>query len=114
MIDALIGDKAIVNALKAGGGDAITLKKRGFIQRRVSGDADAPLVNILAAFMDKVNVLTAPVTRAVHRTKKGDAPIAIEAMPDKEEKIVARRLAEHERNMRANLEGIRQLAETEQ
>lgn len=36
---------------------------------------------------------------------------AIEAMPDKEEKIVARRLAEHERNMRANLEGIKQLAE---
>ena len=36
---------------------------------------------------------------------------AIEAMPEKEEKIVARRLAEHERNMLANLEGIKQLAE---
>lgn len=36
---------------------------------------------------------------------------AIEAMPDKEERIVARRLSEHERNMRANLEGIKQLAE---
>jgi hypothetical protein len=39
--------------------------------------------------------------------------MAIDAMPDKEEKIVARRLAEHERNMQANLEGIKQLAEAE-
>jgi uncharacterized protein YndB with AHSA1/START domain len=37
--------------------------------------------------------------------------LAIDAMPDKEEKIVARRLAEHERNMQANLAGIKQLAE---
>jgi hypothetical protein len=36
---------------------------------------------------------------------------AIDAMPDKEERIVARRLEEHERNMRATLEGIKQLAE---
>ena len=36
---------------------------------------------------------------------------AIEAMPDKEERIVARRLAEFERNMRATVEGIKQLAE---
>ena len=47
--------------------------------------------------------------------RMGPAPsglsVAIEAMPDKEEKIVARRLAEHERNMQANLEGIKQLAE---
>lgn len=39
--------------------------------------------------------------------------IAIEAMPDKEEKIIARRLAEHERNMQATLEGIKHLAETQ-
>ena len=38
---------------------------------------------------------------------------AIDAMPDKEEKIVARRLAEHERNMRATLEGVKRLAEGE-
>ena len=37
---------------------------------------------------------------------------AIEAMPDKEERIIARRLAEHEANMRATLAGIKQLAET--
>jgi hypothetical protein len=50
--------------------------------------------------------------------RMGPAPsglsIAIEAMPDKEEKIIARRLAEHERNMRANLEGIKLLAEGQQ
>jgi hypothetical protein len=33
-------------------------------------------------------------------------------MPDKEERIVARRLEEFERNMRATLEGIREIAET--
>jgi len=36
---------------------------------------------------------------------------AITAMPDKEERIVARRLEEHERNMRATLAGIKALAE---
>jgi hypothetical protein len=36
---------------------------------------------------------------------------AIEAMPDKEERIVARRLAEHEANMRRCLAGIKELAE---
>jgi uncharacterized protein YndB with AHSA1/START domain len=55
-------------------------------------------------------------TRLCQGMRMGPAPsglsIAIEAMPDKEEKIIARRLAEHESNMRANLEGIKQLAET--
>ncbi|MBV9951426.1 MAG: SRPBCC family protein [Acidimicrobiia bacterium] len=37
--------------------------------------------------------------------------IAIEAMPDKEERIIERRLAEHADNMRATLEGIKALAE---
>ena len=36
---------------------------------------------------------------------------AIVAMPDKEERIVARRLAEHEANMRRCVEGIKALAE---
>ena len=36
---------------------------------------------------------------------------AIDAMPEKEERIIARRLEEHERNMRATLEGIKALAE---
>jgi Polyketide cyclase / dehydrase and lipid transport len=36
---------------------------------------------------------------------------AITAMPDKEERIVARRLAEHEANMRRCVEGIKALAE---
>jgi hypothetical protein len=36
---------------------------------------------------------------------------AIEAMPDKEERIVARRLEEHRTNMQANVDGIKALAE---
>jgi uncharacterized protein YndB with AHSA1/START domain len=36
---------------------------------------------------------------------------AIEAMPDKEERIVARRLDEHRANMTANLHGIKELVE---
>jgi uncharacterized protein YndB with AHSA1/START domain len=36
---------------------------------------------------------------------------AIEAMPDKEERIIARRLSEHEANIVATLEGIKQIAE---
>jgi hypothetical protein len=47
--------------------------------------------------------------------RMGPAPsglsIAITAMPDKEERIVARRLEEFERSMRATLDGIKQLAE---
>lgn len=38
---------------------------------------------------------------------------AITAMPDKEERIVARRLEEWERNIRANLDGIKALLEGE-
>ena len=51
-------------------------------------------------------------------TRMGPAPsgltIAITAMPDKEERIIARRLAEYEANMRATVEGIKRLAEAEQ
>jgi hypothetical protein len=47
--------------------------------------------------------------------RMGPAPsglnVAITAMPDKEEQIVARRLEEFEANMRATLEGIKRLAE---
>lgn len=50
-------------------------------------------------------------------TRMGPAPsglmVAITRMPDKEERIIARRLQEFETNMRANLEGIKQLAGTE-
>lgn len=50
-----------------------------------------------------------------HGGRMGPAPsgltIAITAMPDKEERIVARRLEEFEANMRATVEGIKQLAE---
>lgn len=37
---------------------------------------------------------------------------AIEAMPDKEERIIARRLGEHQKNMQANVDGVKQLAES--
>ncbi len=36
---------------------------------------------------------------------------AIDAMPEKEERIVARRMEEHAANMAANLEGVKQLIE---
>jgi hypothetical protein len=49
--------------------------------------------------------------------RMGPAPsglsIAIAAMPEREERIIARRLEEYETNMRATLEGIKQLAEAE-
>lgn len=38
--------------------------------------------------------------------------VAIEAMPDKEERIVARRLDEWQRNMTATVEGVKALAES--
>lgn len=48
-------------------------------------------------------------------TQLGPAPsgltAAISAMPDKEDRIVARRLEEHRANMQATIEGIRVLAE---
>jgi hypothetical protein len=40
--------------------------------------------------------------------------IAITAMPEKEERIIARRLAEYETNMRATVDGIKGLAEAAQ
>ena len=55
------------------------------------------------------------VCASVNERGLGPAPsglsIAITAMPDKEERIVARRLEEFEANMRATLEGIKNLAE---
>lgn len=48
-------------------------------------------------------------------TRMGPAPsgltIAITAMPEKEERIITRRLEEYQANMRATVEGIKQLAE---
>ncbi|MDX6232357.1 MAG: hypothetical protein QOH68_1341 [Nocardioidaceae bacterium] len=50
-------------------------------------------------------------------TRMGPAPsgltIAITAMPEKEERIIARRLEEYVSNMRATLDGIKQLAEAQ-
>ena len=54
-------------------------------------------------------------TRLTQWMRMGPAPSgltpAIEAMPDKEERIVARRLDEHRFNMLATLSGIKDLAE---
>jgi hypothetical protein len=53
--------------------------------------------------------------RLRHGGRMGPAPsglsAAIEAMPEKEERIVARRLEEWKRNMQATVEGIKMLAE---
>jgi uncharacterized protein YndB with AHSA1/START domain len=55
-------------------------------------------------------------TRLRQWMRMGPAPSgltpAIEAMPDKEERIVARRLDEHRANMAATLAGIKDLAES--
>jgi hypothetical protein len=49
--------------------------------------------------------------------RMGPAPsglnTAIEAMPDKEERIIARRLDEHRANMQLTVDGIRNLAESD-
>ncbi len=53
--------------------------------------------------------------RLTHGARMGPAPsglsIAINAMPDKEERIIARRLEEFEANISATLAGIKELAE---
>jgi hypothetical protein len=54
-------------------------------------------------------------TRLTQWMRIGPAPSglspAIEAMPDKEERIIERRLGEHRANMQANLDGIKGMAE---
>ena len=56
-------------------------------------------------------------TRLRHEGRMGPGPSgltpAIEAMPDKEERIIARRLEELDRNIRATLAGIKALAEAQ-
>lgn len=55
------------------------------------------------------------MTRLRQWMRMGPAPsglnIAIEARPDKEERIVARRLEEHRDNMQRTVDGIKRLAE---
>jgi len=54
-------------------------------------------------------------TRLHQWMRMGPAPsglnLAIEARPDKEDRIVERRLEEHRQNMQATVEGIKRLAE---
>jgi len=54
-------------------------------------------------------------TRVTQWMQMGPAPsginLAIDAMPDKESKILHRRLAEHRANMQATLAGIKELVE---
>jgi hypothetical protein len=56
-------------------------------------------------------------TRLTQWMQMGPAPsgisMAIEAMPDKESRILRRRLAEHNANMTATLAGIKELAEAQ-
>jgi Polyketide cyclase / dehydrase and lipid transport len=55
-------------------------------------------------------------TRLVQGARMGPAPsglsIAIAAMPEKEERIVGRRMSEFQANMAATLDGIKRLAES--
>jgi hypothetical protein len=55
-------------------------------------------------------------TRLRQWMQMGPAPSgltpAIQAMPEKEERIIERRLEEHRANMQATVDGIKQLAET--
>ena len=55
-------------------------------------------------------------TRLRQRMRMGPAPSglnsAIDAMPDKEERIISRRLDEHRANMQRTVDGIRNLAES--
>lgn len=54
--------------------------------------------------------------RLRQRARLGPGPSgltpAIEAMPDKEERIIARRLEEHRVNMQATVDGLKELAES--
>jgi hypothetical protein len=43
---------------------------------------------------------------------RGGLNFAIDRMPDKEERIVARRMGEHQLNMNAMLAGIKEVAES--
>ena len=55
------------------------------------------------------------VVRLRHGGRMGPAPsglsVAISAMPEKEERIIARRLEEWTRNMQATVDGIKQIAQ---
>jgi hypothetical protein len=61
---------------------------------------------------------TASGTRLRQWMRMGPAPsgltLAIEARPDKEDRIVERRLAEHRQNMQATVDGIKRLAEDDE
>ena len=74
------------------------------------GDADPP-----SATWRYTLAPTADGTRVTYWMRMGPAPSgitpAIEAMPDKEDRILRRRLGEHRANMQATLEGVRALAE---
>jgi uncharacterized protein YndB with AHSA1/START domain len=58
---------------------------------------------------------TADGTRLRQWMRMGPAPsglnVAIEARPDKEDRIIERRLAEHRQNMQVTVDGIKRLAE---
>jgi polyketide cyclase/dehydrase/lipid transport protein len=76
------------------------------------GDPDHPS----ARWRFALDPLAGGRTRLRQWMQMGPAPSgltpAIEAMPDKEERIVARRLDEHRANMAATLAGIKDLAES--
>ena len=77
------------------------------------GDADNPA----ASWRFELARADGGATRVRYSCVLGPAPsglsAAIERMPDKEERIIERRLDEHRANMQRVLDGIKQLAEAE-
>jgi len=75
------------------------------------GDPDTPS----ASWIFELQPEPGDAVRLRQGARMGPAPsgltIAITARPDQEERIIARRLHEYETNMRATVEGIKQLAE---
>ena len=76
------------------------------------GDVDHPAARWRFSLKPSDTGVTLTFLAQIGPGRSGLSP-AIEAMPDKEERIVARRLAEHRANMVKTLEGIKALAEAQ-
>jgi hypothetical protein len=76
----------------------------------VNGEVDAPMAT-WAFRLEPVGSQTRVTQSARMGPARSGLSIAIDAMPDKEQRIIARRLQEFRTNMEATLAGLRDLAE---
>jgi hypothetical protein len=76
----------------------------------VVGDADHPSAQWRFDLAERQNTTTLTQWMRMGPARSG-INVAIDAMPDKESRILERRLAEHRANMAATLAGIKDLAE---